>query len=221
MGGKVSLILPGLIFFVVTGQVLRSAGDDESGLVYQNDFTQASTGGLAQDLLVLEGDFTVEKKDAQAYLKLSALPLLDASVQLGENLAGGAIIKTRVKAEMQGRRAPVFGVGLHGVTGFQLVVEPAGKKLKLKRGIEWVQDVKFEWRSGQWYFVELSVLENSSNWTIEGRVWAESEKRPEVAQIEYIAEEKPNKGRAYLSGTPSSGRPIYYDDIELRAVTEK
>ncbi len=218
---RVALMLVGLAVLCVEGQVLRSAEDDAGRLVYQNDFTQASAGGLAEDFLILEGAFTVEKKSSQAYLKLSALPLLDASVQLGENLTGGAVIKVRVKAERQGRRAPAFGVGLHGLTGFQLLVEPAGQKLKLKLGIERVQDAGFKWRSGQWYFVELSVVENNNSWTVEGRVWAESEKRPEAAQIEYIAEENPGKGRAYLSGTPSSGHPIYYDDIELRVVKGK
>lgn len=195
---------------------MLSAEEGRKWLLYHTDFSKMESGELPADFLVLEGSFSIEKSAEESYLKLSPTPLVDSAVQMGERFEGDGVIQVRIKAESEGRRAPSFGVGLHGVSGFQLSVVPSGKKIELKQGAEVVQSSKFKWRSGEWYFVELRVLENGSNWTVSGRVWAESEKRPDSAQIEYIADVKSLKGRAYVSGMPSSGRAIHFDDVEIR-----
>jgi len=203
-----------LLVAIGCGVVLADEG--KKGIVYQNDFSQAVEGELSNEFLVMEGDFSVEKTDVESYLKLSPVPLVDSSVQFGKHFTGNGFIRVRVKAERQGRRSPRFGVGLYGVSGFQFSVVPSERKIVLSHGMEVVQSTTFKWRSGEWHFVELSVMETGNNWTVSGRVWAESEQRPDNAQIEYIADVKLVKGRAYVSGMPSSGSPIYYDDIEVR-----
>ena len=195
---------------------MLSADEERKWLLYRVDFSKIESGELPADFLVMEGSFSIEKTGDETYLKLSPTPLVDSAVQLGVRIKGDGAILVRIKAESEGRRAPSFGVGLHGVSGFQLTVAPSGRKIELKHGAEIVQSSKFKWRTGEWYFVELRVLENGSNWTVSGRVWAESEKKPDAAQIEYIADVKLMKGRAYVSGMPSSGRAIYFDDIEIR-----
>lgn len=192
---------------------MSSARERWRWLLYGVDFSKMESGELPADFLVMEGSFSIEKAGDETYLKLSPTPLVDSAVQLGTRFKGDGVIKVRVKAESEGRRAPRFGVGLHGVSGFRLCVVPSGKKIELKYGTEVVQSSPFKWRSGEWYFVELRVLENGNNWTVSGKVWAESEKKPDTAQIECIADVKLGKGRAYVSGMPSSGRAIRFDDI--------
>jgi len=198
------------------GYGVVSADEGKKGIVYQNDFSQAVEGQLSNEFLVMEGNFSVEKTNVESYLKLSPTPLVDSSVQFGKSFSGKGLIRVRVKAERQGRRSPRFGVGLYGVSGFQFSVVPSEKKIVLSHGTEVVQSTTFKWRSGEWHFVELTVLETGNNWTVFGRVWAESEERPDAAQVEYIADVELMKGRAYVSGMPSSGSPIYYDDIEVQ-----
>jgi len=205
-----------LLMVIGCGMVL--ADEEKKEIIYENDFSQESEGELSDDFLVLEGNFSIEKTDVESHLKLSPLPLVKSSLQFGKSFSGSGIIRVRVKTESQGRRSPQFGVGLHGVTGFQFVVVPAIKKIVLNHGSDAVQSAALNWRSGEWYFVELSVLENGSNWTVSGRVWAESDQRPDAPQIEYIADVNIMKGRAYVKGFPSSGHPIFYDDIEIRRI---
>ncbi len=204
-----------LLLFASGGERL-SAGEDRPALIYHNDFSQHAAGELGDGLLVLEGNFTIEKSADESYLSLSPVPLIDSSVQMGKALSADALIQVRVKAHKKGRRQPRFGVGLHGLSGFQLVVVPSSRKVELKQGRRLVQSAAFQWRSGEWYFLELSVLKNGDSWSVSGRVWAQSASRPAEAQIEYIADVKLMKGRAYVSGMPLSGTPICYDDIEIR-----
>lgn len=204
-----------LLLFASNGEML-SAGEDKQALIYYNDFSQNTAGELGEGFLVLEGNFAVKKSADESYLSLSPEPLIDSSVQMGKALSGDALIRVRVKAQKKGRRQPRFGVGLHGLSGFQLVVVPSNRKVELKQGRRLVQSAAFQWRSGEWYFLELSVLKNGDSWSVSGRVWAQSASRPTEAQIEYITDVKLMKGRAYVSGMPSSGTPICYDDIEVR-----
>ena len=211
--GKVSLSGLLLIVFML---VFSVNGEDKRKRIYGNDFSEAKEGALSEEFLILEGSFTIEKQQGESYLRLSENPPVEAAVQFGKSMEEGGSIQVRVKAERQGRRYPRFGIGLHGATGFKLWVIPSGGKMVLHQGTEEVQSSVFTWHSGEWYYVELSVVENGSNWTVSGRVWPESEKRPDSAQIEYITEVDFLKGRPYVLGMPSSGAPIFYDDIEVR-----
>ncbi|NOY00175.1 MAG: hypothetical protein GXP30_10635 [Verrucomicrobia bacterium] len=124
-----------LCLLAFIGMGILSAGDGGEWQAFRADFSEMEAGELPVGFLVLEGSFSVEKSAEQSYLKLSPTPLVESAVQMGDRFEGDGVIKVRIKAESEGRRAPSFGAGLHGVSGFRLSVMPSGRKIELKHGL--------------------------------------------------------------------------------------
>jgi hypothetical protein len=187
-------------------------------LIFQADFEEQEPGGVPGSYLVLDGEWSIAELDGGRVLKLAEDPLVEASVQFGDSLKTGGTIKARIKTDRNRRSYPRFGVGLHGRSGFNVRMVPVEKKMILyKGGIDSpVQSAACDWRAGEWYFIELRVEEAGDAWTVSARAWAESDNRPKQAQIEYIATDVTLSGKGSAIGTPFSGQPIYFDDIEVR-----
>ncbi len=183
--------------------------------VYENDFESLEAGLTPSDFMALQGDFAIVKEEGNTAMQLAAEPIVEGAVQLGPVIDQSGIVMARIKATRKGRSYPRFGVGLHGLNGFRLRVVPAKKEIELARNDDIVQSVEMRWNSGEWYFVELRVQQNSSNWTVQGRVWPESEARPDLPQIDYIAYESKLRGKASVTGTAYSGTPIFFDDVKI------
>ncbi len=208
-------------------EVSDDAEPKDPTLVYSNDFEEPKPGRVPGNYFVLDGDFEImanEGEDAGQALKLLPSQMVEASIQFGSSIEGSGSVKVRAMAEKRGRSYPRFGVGMHGLKGFRLRVSPAGKQLELVLDQVVIQSVPFDWTSGIWYFVELSVVENNNSWTVTGRAWSESEDRPRDGQIDHIfVDETEFKGKASITGTPYAELPIYFDDLEIRrlGVVEK
>jgi len=175
--------------------------------------------GKEPDLFILEGDFTVETDGTNKVLQMKALPLVDGVVQLGASLKDGGEIQARFKAAQAGRSYPRFGVGLHGNSGYRLRVVPARKLVELVKNEEVIQTVPFTWATDQWYCVKLRAQPLADGrWSISGWAWPEAGEAPKQALIEYIGEDQKLQGKASVMGTPYSGKPIWIDNVEIRAV---
>lgn len=224
-----SLLIPGVgaLFLEQSSCFAQEKADDvkDPTLIYSNDFEKAKPGRVPGDYFVLDGDFEIEANEGEGAgrsLKLLPSQLVEASIQFGSSIEGSGSVIVRGKAEKRGRSYPRFGVGLHGLKGFRVRITPAAKVLELVRDQEVILSVPFDWTSGIWYFVELSVVENNNSWTVTGRAWAESEDRPKDGQVDHISvEEKPFRGKASITGTPYAGLPIYFDDLEIRKLADE
>jgi len=192
----------------------------DSSVMYSEDFDGLETGDVPSDYFVIEGDWSIAELDGGKSLKLAEAPLVESSVQLGKSLKTGGTIRARIKADRKRRSFPRFGVGLHGLSGFKLRLVPVQGKIELMKGgiEESVQATDFEWRGGEWFFLELTVKEAGDAWTVSGRAWAEVDARPKQAQIEYIATDVRLSGKGSVTGTAYAGLPIFYDDIEVRMI---
>lgn len=193
----------------------------DSNVVFDEGFDELEAGDVPGDYFVIEGEWFIAELDGGKALKLAEAPLVEASVQLGKSLKTGGTIKARIKADRKRRSFPRFGVGLHGLSGFKLRLVPVQGKIELMKGgiDDPVQAVDFEWRGGEWFYLELTVKVAGDAWTVSGRVWAESDSRPKQAQIEYIATDVRLSGKGSVTGTAYAGLPIFYDDIEVRAIS--
>jgi len=218
-----SSLINGLFGQKGTDEVSEAEQVKDPNLIFSNDFEEPKPGRVPGNYFVLDGDFEImahEGEDAGQALKLLPSQLVEASIQFGSSIEGSGSVKVRAMAEKRGRSYPRFGVGMHGLKGFRLRIAPAAKKLELVRDQVVIQSVPFDWTSGIWYFIELSVAENNNSWTITGRAWSESEDRPEDGQIDHIfVDEKAFKGKASITGTPYAGLPIYFDDLEIRKLS--
>jgi hypothetical protein len=188
----------------------------DPNLIFQANFDDQTPGSIPTDYFVVDGEWSVVEIDGGKALKLAETPLVDAQLQVGASLRDeGGRITARMKADKKRRSFPRFGVGMHGMSGYRLRLFPVQNRIELVRNEEVIQSADLEWRPNEWWFLELSVIRAGDAWTVSGRAWAESAKRPEQALIEYISTEPRFSGKASVNGTAYAGLPIYFDDIEV------
>jgi len=225
---------------------VRAADDDgkkdekekDPDLIFQAGFDDQKVGDVPDDYFVIEGEWSVvgledededededeeeEEEDCAKALKLSADPLGEAQVQVGDSLKDiGGTIRARVRAEKKRRAYPRFGVGLHGMSGYRLRLFPVRNRMELVKSEEVIRSAGIEWKSGEWWVLELTVKPSADAWSISARAWPEGADRPDKAQIETTSAATKFSGRAVLTGTPYAGLPIYFDDIEVRQIVVK
>jgi len=203
-------------FFVVSPS--RAA---EAKILYENNFEKAEAGKLPEDLLVLDGAFTVKAEGGNKFLELPGAPLDTYGLLFGPTESANIAVSTRVYGTGKGRRFPTFGLGLNGVGGYKLQVSPWKKLLELYKGEELAASAPYTWESDSWTILRLQIRKTGESWTIEGKAWKEGAAEPAGWTVSHEEKTEPAAGRASIWGSPYSTTPIRYDDLLLKTVTEK
>lgn len=202
------------------GFACASFAEDAGKPVYQNNFENAEVGKVPDDLMVLGGEFAVKADGTNKVLELPGAPLDSFAVQFGptekENIAASA----RVFGTSKGRRAPTFGVGLGGVSGWKLQVSPSKKAVELLRDAEVKATLPFDWKSGEWTQLRLQIRKiKDGEWKIEGKSW-QSGTEPKEWMISADEKEDPVTGKASVLGSPFAGTPIWFDALRVEQRTQ-
>lgn len=222
-----SLLLPVLAGFFLAAAALAApkkkdgekkapAPPADPGLVYKSDFESLALGKPPAAFLTLKGPFSVAENEGGRALRLEGEPIDGCVIQVGSSFKGGGTIQARIRAESRRRVHPMFGLGLHGQSGFFLRIAPATRQMEIVRREEIVTSVPAEWKSGEWLWMEMTVSGSAGKWQVEGRSWAQDEARPEAPQITALCEDETLSGRATLRGAQYSGHDIWFDDVEVR-----
>ena len=185
-------------------------------LPFSQNFEKESVGKVPDGFLVLDGAFAVKEEGGNKFLELPGSPLDTYAAQFGPVEADNISVAASIKGEGRGRRYPVFGVGLNGVSGYRLQISAAKKALELYKDQVLKATVAYEWKSATWTSMRLQMRRVAEgSWKIEGRVWAKG--GSESSDWTIIAEEKdpPQAGRASIFGSPFSGTPIQFDDLKV------
>ena len=193
------------------GEPAKPAGP----ILYQNDFEKGDLNQLPSDFLVLDGQFAVKEEKGNRFLELPGTPLETFGLLFGPAETSGVRLDARMRSSGRGRRQPSFTISLGGVNGFKLTVSPGKNALELFKSDEPKAAVPFAWNSGAWTRMALQITHpQASLWKIEGKAWPEG--KPEPAWL-LSAEEsvEPSPGRAGIWGTPYSGEPIRFDDLQI------
>lgn len=189
--------------------------------LYQTNFEKTKTGEVPEDFLVLDGDFAVKQSNGNKYLELPGAPLDAFGFMFGPSARHGNEISARMFGTKKGRRYPVFGIALNGVNGYRLQVAPAKRAIELLKGSAVVAKVPFRWGGGEWLQLSLRVEQTgAAEWTVSGRVWADSKKAPAKPTITHTETKEPRNGKPSIWGSPYSGTPIRYDDIVVKKITK-
>ncbi|MCP5540471.1 MAG: hypothetical protein H7A52_10065 [Akkermansiaceae bacterium] len=200
-----------------TEEEKKPAAPPDPNLVIKIDFEAAEAGAVPDALTVMDGEWSVAEIDGGKALRLAPAPLSESAVQLGASQKGGGVITARIRAEAGKRSHPRFGVALHGLAGFRLRLVPARKTIELSKGDDILETAPHDWKKNGWVRLELTVREKGEEaWTVEGRAWNEGKPRPEKPQIVHEATGVKLSGKGSVVGTPYTGLPIFYDDIEIR-----
>ena len=187
--------------------------------VYENDFERAVIGKVPEEFLVLHGDFTVKAEGTNYFLELPGAPLDSFGLLLGPAQKEESSMSAKIFGSSQGRRSPVFGVGLNGAKGYTLQVVPAKAAIELARDGSIRKSVPFEWKSGTWTHFYLQVRKtNSDTWHVSGKVWTEGSPEPSAPSIEWDDKEEPNNLRASIWGSPFAGTPIRFDNLRVTSL---
>jgi hypothetical protein len=171
---------------------------------------------MPEEMMVLDGAFSVQSDGTNKFLELPGAPVDDFSVLFGPSQIEGTAVTARLYGTSRGRRFPVLSVGLNGVGGFDLQLAPAKKALELFKGDERVVAVPCTWESGTWSWLKLQVRKvGEGTWKVEAKAWKQGATEPAAWMISYEEKTEPVAGRAMISGHPFSGTPIRFDDLRV------
>jgi hypothetical protein len=190
----------------------------EAPAAYQNDFEKAAVGTVPEDMLVLDGAFGTAEGGGNKFLELPGSPLETYGVMFGPTAAHGLSVQARIRGTGQGRRSPVFGIGLNGVAGYRLRVSPAKKALEICKGDDVVTSATYAWESGSWTVLKLEFAKvKEGEFAVRGKAWKDGTKEPAEWSVQSTATAELPPGRPSLWGSPYSGTPIQFDDLRVIA----
>jgi len=183
-------------------------------VLYQQDFQHAPVGTMPDEFMVLNGEFVVNGDGTNQFLELPGAPLDSFALQFGPAEKENVSVSARVFGTAKGRRAPSFGVGLGGVSGFKLQLSPGKEALELLQDQELKVSVSFDWKAGMWTRLRLEIVKvKDGSWRVRGKAWPTEQAEPKAWLISFEESEEPVSGRASVLGSPFAGTPIWFDDL--------
>ena len=204
--------------------LLASAGflaNAHASPLYENNFEKAEVGNVPEDLMVLGGEFVVKADGTNKVLELPGAPLDSFAVQFGPAAKENVVARARIFGTSKGRRAPTFGVGLGGVSGWKLQVSPGKKALELLRDAEVKATMTFDWKSGEWTQLRLQIRKVADGeWKIEGKAWQDGSE-PKERMISADEKEEPVAGKASVLASPFAGTPVWFDELRVETAVGK
>ena len=189
--------------------------------LYENDFEKAEVSKVPEEIMVLGGEFAVKADGTNKVLELPGAPLDSFGAQFGPNQKENASVCARIFSTSKGRRAPTFGVGLGGVSGWKLQVSPSKKALELLRDAEVKATVNFDWKSGEWTHLRFQIRAiKDGEWKIEGKAW-QGDSEPKEWTVSADEKEEPVTGKSSVLGSPFAGTPIWFDELRVETAGGK
>jgi hypothetical protein len=175
-----------------------------------------SEGEPPKEVFVVEGKINVVAKDGNKALEIGVGELVDANALLGDSANGSAKIEARVFGTKQGRSMPRFAIGVHGQSGYRLVVFAAQKQLQLVKNDEVIKSIPLTWTSDAWLKLKLEAKKVAEGkWTIACKAWSADAAEPAEAAITHEDATLKGQGKCSIWGTPFSNTPIYFDDVKI------
>jgi hypothetical protein len=173
-------------------------------------------GEPPKEVFVVDGTIKIAAREGNKAIVIDPAPITDASAQLAVSAAGNAIIEARIFATKRGRSTPRFGVSVHGMSGYRLLVNPAKKALELAKNDQTIATVPFTWTTDAWLKVKLEAKKGEGDaWSITGKAWAADAAEPAEALIKHEDKGLKGQGKCAIWATPFSGEPVFFDDIRI------
>tara|TARA_B100001123_G_scaffold385964_1_gene459946 strand:+ start:683 stop:1327 length:645 start_codon:yes stop_codon:yes gene_type:complete len=208
-----TLRFPSILFLVsfVSGCVTPQSAP-ENGAFFQDSFESKS---LSSSFTVIAGQTNIKRKGENSYAVLQSDSKETVGLLFGPAFSSGLRLEARFLAE-DGEKSPTFAVGLNGLSGYKLRVNPNNQKLELLSNDVLIHSVKYEWSAGQWTYLHLQVRElPGRQWSVEGKVWQEKQTKPKTWTLQWTDTTTPENGQPSAWATPNPGKPIALDDIQL------
>lgn len=180
------------------------------------DCEKWTEGEPPAEVFVVDGTIRIKEKDGNKAIEIGIDPLVDGCAMLGSSANGSASIQARAFASKNGRSFPRFGIGVHGQSGYRLIVLCAKKELQLVKNDQVIKSAPYEWTSDAWMNLKLEALKDAQGkWSISGKAWPAGVAEPVEPQIKHEDSTLKGQGKCSIWGTPFSGTPICFDDMKL------
>lgn len=220
------IIVPIILLNLITLYFAKSDTIAPTGYkkVFSEKFQEEPLGELSDNFLILDGKFKiVAEAKGNKCAELSAEPLGDHGFLFGDYLESNIRVRCKILARKKRRSYPSFGVGIHGIGGYQFRVSPAKRKVEILFEEEVVASNDYRWMSAnKWASLEITLYQNNDDdtWKIEGFIWESSKERPKKPIISLTTKEEPFGGESSVFGTAYSGLPILFDDLQIYSLKE-
>lgn len=180
------------------------------------DCEKWTAGEPPAEVFVVDGTVRIKEKDGNKAIEIGIDPLVDGCAMLGNSANGSASIQTRVFASKSGRSFPRFGIGIHGQSGYRLIVLCAKNELQLVKNDQVIKSAPIAWTSDAWINLKLQAIKDAQGkWNISGKAWPANAAEPAEPQIKQEDSDLKGQGKCSIWGTPFSGTPIYFDDVKM------
>ena len=184
--------------------------------LFHESFSRAEA--LPADFTALNGKVRIGRSNGNRYAELPAKPSTAHGLLFGPALSNGLRVQARFLTE-DAEKPPTFAVGLNGLSGYKLQVNPNKQQLELLSNEVIVHSVKFEWLPEQWTHLQLQVRALPGlQWAVEGKAWNEKEEEPTRWTLQWKETAAPSNGQPSIWGAPHAGKPIALDDVRLWTV---
>lgn len=180
---------------------------------YVNTFDGVPAGKMPEDIMVLDGPFSIADVGGNKCLELAGNPLGAFGALFGPAGVKGAHVKARVWAAPTGRRFPEFGIGANDAGGAKLMALPGQHRIELRAGDETIATAEFTWSPAAWTWLKLRIAQVDGKWLVQGKAWPEGQPEPGAWTISAPAKTEPTPGRASVWGNDFSEQPIRFDDL--------
>ena len=188
--------------------------------VYTNDFEKAEVGKVPDEIMVLDGSFSVRQVDGNKCLELAGDPIGAFGALFGPGDSAAMVVKARVWADAAGKRFPVFGIGANDAGGYKLMLNPGRRLIELRKGDDTVATAPLQWKPATWTWLRLTVEpQGKDKWLVRGRTWRDGESEPKGWSVTFQDSEAPSPGKASIWGEDYSEKPIRFDDLEVERRT--
>ena len=193
---------------------LAHAGEMKTFSLKADDWAE---GDVPKEVFVVEGTVKIAAKDGNKAIMIDGTPIVDACAQLAVSAAGESSIQARVFASKRARSMPKFGLSVHGMSGYRLLINAAKKQLELVKADVVVASVPYAWTSEVWVQMKLEVKHGEGDaWIITGKVWPADATEPAEATVKADDKGLKGQGKVGVWATPYSETPVYFDDIEVK-----
>ena len=200
-------------------QIAETNSGREWKLSFLEDFSEVEIGSEPETLFILDGEFSVSSEKGNSILSIPGSPVGEFGFLFGPRIRNKPMeLEFTFKSNNQGRRYPSFAAGLGGVRGFRVRVNPAAGKVVLFHDDEPLNEVRFNWKSGEWYHLRIQAIPlNQDASQLKFKLWQASESEPLEWIMDFKAEIEFEGGKCAVWGYPYSGLPIYFDNIKIRS----
>ena len=189
-------------------------GDPASAPIYSQNFETLKEGPPPEEILILNGTFTVKKIDNNTFLEMSPDPLDTNGILVGPADKNTATVSARIQTTSTGKRSNEFGIGACGPGQYKLWLMPATNQLQLIKNDEVKTATPYRWTSDDWTRLKLKVSKTpDGKFKIEGKAWPDGKPEPRDWMLNFEDPEAPPPGRACLFCTPYATTPARFDDI--------